>query len=90
MKLSIRSRDFGGSGAVATYGKGGYAALTVGEHGGNVIAYGKDGKSQAQLIINDDGGQFVASGKGKGEAVIGINHFGNGFVSTWDKNGYRQ
>ena len=29
-------------------------------------------------------------GKGDGAAVMAINEYGNGAVSTWDKNGYRQ
>ena len=35
-------------------------------------------------------GSVAVFGKGKRQAAIGINKYGNGDVSTWDKHGYRQ
>lgn len=42
------------------------------------------------LGINEDGGRVSVAGKGEGMAVMGIDEFGNGAVSTFDKYGYRQ
>ena len=86
----LRITEHGGS--VDALGKDGQsrAALAVTEHGGSVSAFGKDGKSGALLSITEDGGHVQVKGKGDGQAVIGINEYGNGAVSTWDKNGYRQ
>ena len=79
-------------GHVIAYGKGGesQASLGIGEHGGHVTIYGKGGESQASLGINEHGGYVQVKAKGKGAAVMGINEYGNGAVSSWDKNGYRQ
>ena len=53
--------------------------------------YGKVGVSQAAYIGIDQYGGFVnVKGRSKGYAIMGINEYGNGAVSTWDKNGYRQ
>ena len=38
--------------------------------------------------IGLDGVAFF--GKSKRQTAIGINEYGNGDASTWDKNGYRQ
>ena len=35
-------------------------------------------------------GGVAIFGKGKRQAAIGINEYGNGDASTWDKNRYRQ
>ena len=47
---------------------------------------------QAELRANKNGGRLDVFGKGddKSRAAVGINGYGNGVVSTWDKNGYRQ
>lgn len=55
-----------------------------------VAAYGKDGKSAAALRIGELGGKVGVTGKGEGKAAMGINVYGNGAVSTYDKNGYLQ
>ena len=68
----------------------GAAAFSVGEHGGHVVVHGKDGQSGAWLRADEHGGRVQVKGKGEGKAVIGINEYGNGAVSTWDKNEYRQ
>ncbi len=86
----LRITEHGGS--VDALGKDGQsrAALAVTEHGGSVSAFGKDGKSGALLSITEHCGHVQVEGKGKGMAVMSINEYGNGGVSTWDKNGYRQ
>ena len=79
-------------GHLYAYGKDGQSGtgLAVDEHGGSVAAFGKDGKLWAALAITEHGGRVQVSGKCEGAAVLGINEYGNGAVSTWDKNGYRQ
>lgn len=78
-------------GNVAAYGKDGKSAgLNMTEIGGYVAAYGKDGQTAASLGVTEHGGRIQVKGKSEGAAVIGINEYGNGAVSTWDKNGYRQ
>ena len=78
-------------GLVGVYGKDGESVgMGISEHGGFVGVYGKDGES-ASMTTDEDGGRIVvANNQGKTRAVMGINEFGNGGVSTWDKNGYRQ
>ena len=46
----------------------------------------------AQLKANENGGRLDVYGKvdNKSRAAVSINEYGNGAVSTWDKNGYRQ
>ena len=51
--------------------------------------HGKDGKPAAALGVTEHGGQCAVHGKGEGW-LMSINEYGNGAVSTWDKNGYRQ
>ena len=48
-------------------------------------------RASVQLDVNEHGGRVWVFGKGSNEArvVIGVNEYGNGAVSTWDKNGYR-
>ena len=79
-------------GFVYAFGKDGQSAavLRVDEHGGRVSAIGKDGKSGAWLNVGEHGGHVQVNGKGEGVAAMSINEYGNGAVSTWDKNGYRQ
>ena len=45
----------------------------------------------AVLQTGEHGGRAGVYGKGdeKARAVIAVNEYGNGAVSTWDKNGYR-
>ena len=60
------------------------------EHGGLVIAAGKDG-GEAVMKVGEHGGRVEAHGNGssKGQAVMAVSEYGNGVVNTWDKNGYR-
>ena len=79
-------------GVVTAFGKDrkSGAMLRVNEHGGSVATFDKAGKLRASLSITEHGGRVQVHGKGEGAAVMGINEYGNGAVSTWDKNGYRQ
>ena len=61
--------------------------LTTAEYGGVVSAIGKDGKSRAGLGVIEHGGFVQVKGKGEGMAVMLINDYGKGVVSTTDKNG---
>ena len=82
--------NMGGSvSAIGKDGKSG-ALLSITEHGGSVAAFGKDGKSWVRRSVSlNMGGVSHVEGKGEGKAGMGINEYGNGAVSTWDKNGYR-
>lgn len=44
------------------------------------------------LSVNENGGMLDVLGKAKDKSrvTVEINEYGNGAVSTWDKNGYRQ
>ena len=81
-------------GRVSAFGKDGRSnvGLSVNEDGGFVGVYSNDKneKSGVALGVTEHGGRVNVFGKGKGQAVMGINEYGNGAVSTWDKNGYRQ
>lgn len=65
------------------------AVMKIGEKGGLIGTLGDQGT--AQMIVNEYGGSVSVFGKGSNEsrAGMGVNEYGNGFVSTWDKNGYR-
>ena len=76
----------------------------AGEHGGRVIVRGGrvtvDGEqvvdtqqtTGAFLGMGEYGGQLEVYGKGtdhRARAAVGVNEYGHGALSTWDKNGYR-
>ena len=92
---SIAVTDDGASGMISVYRydrgmKTGAAQLMTDENGGRLNVYGKEGTSRVRLGVNENGGLVQVDGKGEGSALMGINEYGNGAVSTWDKNGYRQ
>ena len=60
------------------------------EQGGQVAVFGNDHASEAVLKIDHHGGVLRTYGRTQGSAAMGINQYGNGAVTTWDKNGYRQ
>ena len=66
--------------------------LDTDEDGGFVEVFGDKGhKSKVSIGVENHGGRVAVRGyKRKGEAVIGITQYGNGAVTTWDKNGNRQ
>ena len=80
-------------GSVRVFGKDGEgsAQMVINDNGGSVAVRGKDGEGSAKMAINDNGGSVAVHGKGNTDsrAVMGVNEYGNGAVSTWDKNGYR-
>ena len=77
--------------------------LVSNEDGNKVTVYNKVPKVVKQEDIMLAGNEVVGLGateyggrvdvfnkQGKSRAVVGVNEYGNGAVSTWDKNGYRQ
>lgn len=72
---------------------GAKAELTTTEHGGNVSVWSAKGTVliPGELGVNEHGGYVHVQGtRERGKVKMGINEYGNGAVSTWDKNGYRQ
>lgn len=59
---------------------------------GDVLLREGDAVDNKQVRINIDshGGYVSTHGRSKGYAIMGIDEKGNGAVSTYDKNGYRQ
>ena len=61
------------------------------ERGGFINVSGKDSLSGVSLRNLEHGGRVsTSSSLGKAWAVMGINEYGNGAVSTYDKNGHPQ
>ena len=60
------------------------------ERGGLVVVTGADGQFSAGLGIGKHGGEVSVTGKGEGKAAMGIDDYGSGTVSVYDKNGYLQ
>ena len=62
-------------------------------YGGYIGVGGTEDQSAGSFVslaINEHGGGVTVFGKGEGKAAMSINEYGNGDVSAWDKNGYRQ
>ena len=57
---------------------------------GGVVHVKKGDEMGAEIALDQYGGSISVYGKGdKGSrARMGVNEYGNGAVSTWDKNGY--
>ena len=72
-------------------GVGASPGVTLDTSAKSVDLYLFEGEKSAFLRINEHGGSVGVSGKGKdtGKARMGINEYGNGAISTWDKHGYR-
>ena len=80
-----------GDGIIGVRGKGDeMVILNTTQYGGSVAVVRNDGKLGGMLHVDEYGGQVMVRSKGEGFAEIGISEHGNGIVSTWDKNGYRQ
>ena len=79
-------------GKVTVYDKDGESgvSLRITTNGGRVNAFDKAGNVKGMLGIDEHGGFVQTSGRSKGYAIMGINDEGNGAVTTYDKNGYRQ
>ena len=81
----------GGSVSVSNNQGKPHASMGGHEDGGGVAVYNNQGTPCASMDAHEDGGSVgVSNNQGKPRAAMGINEFGNGAVSTWDKNGYRQ
>lgn len=90
--MVILGIDEGGAGLVEAFGKDGKsgARLYVHGYGGGVFVWDKGGESAAWLCTREHGGLVDVRGKGEGRVAMTINEYGNGTVTTWDKNGYKQ
>lgn len=55
-----------------------------------VRMYDADNNQLLKVGIDEHGGFVQTSGRSKGYAIMGVNEKGNGAMSTYDKNGYRQ
>ena len=79
-----------GNGMVMIRGISGEIHLRTDEGAGYIGVYG-DNNQGVELKIDKHGGRVGVFGKGNDKtcAVMGVNEYGNGAVSTWDKNGYR-
>ena len=90
MAVALDTDDANGS--VYVFGKdGGAAAMNINSDGGSIAVYNNQGVSCALVNIDEYGGYVsVANNQSKIRAVMGVNKHGNGGVSTFDKNGYRQ
>ena len=60
--------------------------------GGYVAVYSKDETGAAIMSINKNGGfvSIYSKDGGKARGAMVVDKYGNGAVSTWDKNGYLQ
>ena len=82
-------------GTVHVFGTGkdpAQARMMVDEHGAKVRVIGEGRDGQAHMSVDEYGGAVSVFGKGGSisRAKMGVNEYGNGGVSTWDKNGYRR
>ena len=85
--VSISADDYGVS--VRTDGKHGIygTSMVCTEKGGLVAVFDGDGKVRASMSTEHSGQVGVHGNGGKFGAVMHINDYGDGVVSTWDKNG---
>ena len=84
---------YNGGGVVSVYGGGGEGVrMEATEIGGVVSVYRGSGEGVRMSSTKYGGAVGVYDGKGNTDAraVMGVNEYGNGVVSTWDKNGYRR
>ena len=71
----------------------GVATMRVDEEGGNITVHRRKSTGEGVRIdTNQYGGKVIVFGKGNklSRAIMGVDEYGNGGVSTWDKNGYRR
>ena len=93
--MALMTNDEHG-GRVGALGKGTEARMTTDEQGGRVevlgiAGFGEARKTTAAMFTGEHGGRVdVGNNQGKKRATMGVNAYGDGAVSTWDKNGYRQ
>lgn len=58
--------------------------LSIDEQAGRVAVLGRDGKSKVVPRTDEHGGGVYGK-DGNAKAGMGINQYGDGFISTWDK-----
>lgn len=92
-RVTIGVNEHGGRVAVNDKDEQSRVKTFVNEHGGRVETNGKNLESGASMGMYEHGGGVAVFGKGgdrtEARAVMAVNAYGNGGVSTWDKNGYR-
>ena len=95
--VRIRSTFDDDGGAVIVRGtdteNGGSIRMTIDDHGGRIDAFGKGANTGAGCValeIDEYGGRLNVYGKGSEvtRLAAGVNEYGNGVVTRWDKNGY--
>ncbi len=90
---AVMGVDVGGGGRVGLYVKDGTPRVGIGsnDYGGQVSLHDKDGDRATTMGIDEYGGNVSVYGRGNdySRVRIGVNEYGNGAVSTWDKNRYR-
>ena len=67
--------------------------MTTDEDGNGIVGVsdGLAGGEKASLGVNEHGGRVDIFGKGTKttRAAMGVNEYGSGTISLWDKNSYR-
>ena len=88
LRVTMAAKKAGGG--VLVFDKRGYPVtrMVVNELGNEISLSSENGS--AYMKIGEYGGRVGVLGKGKGEAAMAVNEYGNGGISTWDKHGYRQ
>ena len=77
--------------AIVINQRGGAVSIKGKKGGGYVRVSDKAGVKAASMSTTEHGGRVdVFNKQGENRAVMSVNEYGNGAVSTWDKNGYRQ
>ena len=90
--VMLNVNDNGGWVEVFDNGVNTRIAMGATEKGGSVVVSDSDGNTNVEIATTEHGGQigvFGKGGDGKPRAVMQVNEYGNGAVSTWDKNSYR-
>ena len=75
---------------VSQDGSEGRRLALPGVDGAYTYIWDKDGQSEVSLYIGEDGSGMVIRGGSIGYFVLDNDEFGNGGISTFDENGYRQ
>lgn len=72
-------------------GEHGGVIMGVDKNGGLIHVEGKGSTAAVQVSINEHGGDVGVFGNGsdKTRVRMSVSEYGNGVVSTWDKNAYR-
>lgn len=92
--VTIQHNQLGGVIRVSGNGPSNYASATmdIKEHGGRVTVFSKrNADERVHMGVTQQGGSVAVFGEGNNlsRAIVTVNEYGNGAISTWDKNGYR-